>query len=153
MAGPAIITVPPRPLLPFHLPLLFAAFLNGIQMHKLYFVMLCVVPSGVCQSCINEDNDVLSLAFLPLLPFASPCLTKKEKAHMHILRCGREPTWSICYKHPVFGSFPSSAAAGRAGICLWRHALCFGLAESRGLVALLSWCTRCLRFCQRHGQY
>lgn len=58
---------------------LFAGFLNGIQMQKLYFAVLCVVPSGVCQSRINEDNDVPSLAFLPLLPPASPCSTKKKR--------------------------------------------------------------------------
>lgn len=44
----------------------------------LYFVVSCAVPSGVCQSHINEDNDVLSLAFSPLS--SSPqALARQEK--------------------------------------------------------------------------
>lgn len=107
MVGPAVINIPP--LSPLHHLLLLTDLLSRTQMQGLYFVLLCAVPSGVCQSHINEDNDVLSLAFSPLS--SSPqALTRhkkkeKERAHKHIWWCGRKPTWSICYKHTVSRSF------------------------------------------------
>ncbi len=67
--------------------------------------------------------------FTSLLLFASPCPTKKRKregTHAYFEVWGREPTWSICYKHVVSRSF-SPLHLQQAE--LWRHALCFGLVE------------------------
>ncbi len=118
----------------------------------LFFGVVCRSQWGV--SITNQWGQWCAQfsLFTSLLLFASPRPTKKEKekAHMYISRCGREPTWSICYKHAVSRSF-SPLQLQQAE--LWRHALCFGSVESRGLVALLSCRTCCLRLWQGHGQY
>lgn len=87
-------------------------------MQGLYFVVSCAAPSGVCQSHINEDNDVLSLAFSPLS--SSPqALTrrkkrKRESTQAYFVVWARANVEYLLQARSLSLFFPSSAAAGRA---------------------------------------
>lgn len=116
MVGPAVINIPP--LSPLHLLLLLTDFLSRIQMQGLYYVVLCAVPSGVCQSHISEDNDVLSLAFSPLS--SSPqALTrqkkrKREGTQAYLVVWAQANVEYLLQARSLSLFFPSSAAEGRA---------------------------------------
>lgn len=88
-------------------------------MQGLYFVVSCAVPSGVCQSRINEDNDVFSLAFSPLSSSPQALARQKKKrkresTHAYFVVWARADVEYLLQARSLSLFFPSSATAGRA---------------------------------------